>query len=524
MHFSSISRTKLFALAVACTAAVSLTKAQNTDGTPPPVPLSQPGILTPPSPSKPLIHGPKVFGVRPGSLFLYTIPATGDRPMTFSAQGLPDGLKLDSATGQITGTLHQAGTFPVTFHATNTLGSVDRPFKIVVGDGIALTPPMGWNSYNCFGTGITQLRELSAAHAIIKAKLDQHGWTYVNMDGGWEGVRGGPYNSIQPNKNNFTDIKAMVDEIHKLGLKAGIYSSPWVTTYGGQIGGSSENPDGSWDPKTMRQGPKNQKTLPFAIGKYQFYTNDVKQWADWGFDYLKWDWNPNELPETKEMDETLKATNRDILFSLSNQTPFKSIAELRPFANAWRITTDIGDSWSSIVNNGFHQDRWAPFSGPGHWNDPDMFEVGANGTGKPKRLTPDEQYTHVSQWCLLSAPLILGCDLDYLDPFTISLLSNDEVIDLDQDELGKQATNVSKQGKLEVYAKPLSDGSWGVGLYNLGETPSTVSLHWNDLHISGPQKVRDLWRQQDLGTFTDTFSTPVNPHGVVLVKVSPAVP
>ena len=308
MHFSAISRTKLFALAVVCTAAVSLTKAQNTDGTPPPVPLSQPGILTPPSPSKPLIHGPKVFGVRPGSLFLYTIPATGDRPMTFSAQGLPDGLKLDSATGQITGTLHQAGTFPVTFHATNTLGSVDRPFKIVVGAEIALTPPMGWNSYNCFGTGITQQRELSAAHAIIKAKLDQHGWTYINMDGGWEGVRGGPYNAIQPNKNNFTDIKAMVDEIHKLGLKAGIYSSPWVTTYGGQIGGSSENPDGSWDPKTMRQGPKNQKTLPFAIGKYQFYTNDVKQWADWGFDYLKWDWNPNELPETKEMDETLKAT------------------------------------------------------------------------------------------------------------------------------------------------------------------------------------------------------------------------
>ena len=153
-----------------------------------------------------------------------------------------------------------------------------------------------------------------------------------------------------------------------------------------------------------------------------------------------------------------------------------------------------------------------------------MFEVGANGNGKPKRLTPDEQYTHVSQWCLLSAPLILGCDLDYLDPFTISLLSNDEVIDLDQDELGKQATNISRQGKLEVYAKPLSDGSWGVGLYNLGETPSTVTLHWNDLHISGRQKVRDLWRQQDLGTFTETFSTPVNPHGVVLVKVSPAAP
>jgi alpha-galactosidase len=486
-----------------------------------PTTLPTPEILTPPSPEIPLIHGPKVFGVHPGSPFLYTIPATGDRPMTFSAPGLPDGLKLDTATGQITGKLFQTGAFPITFHATNALGSADRAFKIIVGEEISLTPPMGWNSYNCFGTGITQQRELNAARDIVKANLDQHGWSYINMDGGWEGVRGGPYNAIQPNQKNFTDIKAMVDEIHKMGLKVGIYSSPWVTTYGGQVGGSSDNPDGFWDPKTMRQGIKNQKTFPYAIGKYHFFKNDAKQWAEWGFDYLKWDWNPNEVPETKEMYEALRATNRDFVFSLSNQTPFKELPGLLPYANCWRVSGDIGDHWNSLLSNAFNHDQWAPFARPGHWNDPDMFEIGANANGKPKRLTPDEQYTHVSLWCLLSSPLILGCDLDYLDAFTIGLLSNDEVIDVNQDELGKQATCVFKHGAIEIYAKPLSDGSWAVGLFNLGLTPASANVKWSYLNLAGAQIVRDLWRQQNLGRYADAFSAEVNAHGVALIKVSP---
>jgi alpha-galactosidase len=219
------------------------------------------------------------------------------------------------------------------------------------------------------------------------------------------------------------------------------------------------------------------------------------------------------------MYEALRAANRDVIFSLSNQTPFKTVPGLLPYANCWRISGDIGDSWRSMVSNGFNHDKWAPYAGPGHWNDPDMFEIGANANGSPKRLTPDEQYTHVSLWCLLASPLILGCDLDYLDAFTIGLLSNDEVIDVDQDELGKQATCVSKYENIEIYARPLSDGSWAVGLFNLGSTPASVTVKWTDIGVTGTQQVRDLWRQKDLGAFTDSFSSPVNPHGVVLVKV-----
>ncbi len=504
----------IFSASIACAQAANAPEA----------PASAPVILTPPSPKTPLIHGPKIFGVRPGSPFLYTIPATGDRPMTFSADGLPAGLKLDETNGRITGALGQAGTFQVTLRAKNSLGAADRAFKIVVGDDIALTPPMGWNSWNCWGGGINQEKVLHSAHAMVKAGLDQHGWTYVNIDDGWQGARGGELNAIQPNPKAFPDIKGMVDEIHGMGLKAGIYSTPWVTSYAGHVGGSSENADGAWDHTTMTKGPKNQKVLPFAIGKYHFFTNDAKQWAAWGIDYLKYDWAPNELPETKEMEDALRASGRDIVLSLSNNTTnslFNIIGDMSKVANCWRIGGDIGDSWGSIVGHGFHQDKWAPFARPGHWNDPDMFEIGASGGGKPKRLTPDEQYAHVSQWCLVSAPLLLGCDLDHLDDFTVSLLNNDEVLDVNQDELGKEATSVSKQGDLEIYARPLADGTWVAGLFNLGNAPASVTLKWTDIGISGSQKVRDLWRQKDLGAFTDSFSSPVNPHGVVLVRVIP---
>ena len=250
----------------------------------------------------------------------------------------------------------------------------------------------------------------------------------------------------------------------------------------------------------------------------------MKQWVAWNVDYVKFDWAPIELPETKEVSEALRAGGRDIVLSLSNNstnTLFGIIGDISKYVNSWRLDGDIGDSWRSIKDEGFNNDKWAPYSRPGHWNDPDMFEVGSNGGGQPKKLTPDEQYLHVSQWCLLSAPLLLGCDMEHMDDFTVALLSNDEVLEVDQDTLGKQATCVAKEGDLRVFAKPLDDGTWAVGLFNLGETESPVPVSWSNLKISGPQKVRDLWRQKDLGVFQNKFEGRVAPHGVLLVKVSP---
>ncbi|MGA2052420.1 MAG: putative Ig domain-containing protein [Opitutales bacterium] len=498
----------------------------NTTAAVSPVPTPPP-ILTPPPAKTPRINGPKIFGVRPGSPFLFSIPATGDRPMQFSVDGLPAGLQLDPNTGRITGQLNQTGEYPVTIHATNALGQASRPFKIVVGDEIGLTPAMGWNNYNLSGPHVDQKIILAAAHAMVDSGLAEHGWTYCNTDDGWQDVRGGDLNAIQPNAG-FPDIAGMVKEIHGLGLKAGIYSSPWVTTYDRHIGGSSEDPQGKWSTALAKaNNHDHSQKLPFAIGTYHFAVPDAKQFALWGFDYLKYDWAPIHVDATKEMYDALHATGRDFVFSLSNNglyTLLNEIGNVSPYANSWRITDDVHDKWANISKSAFGNDAWAPYSRPGHFNDLDMLVIGVIGWGHPHptHLTPDEQYTQVSMWCLLSSPLLLGCDLQKLDPFTLSLVTNDEVLDVDQDSLGKQATCVAQDGDLNVYAKPLEDGSWAVGLLNRGLTTATVTVKWADLKLTGKQVVRDLWRQQDLGVYDQQFSSPVNPHGVVLLRISPA--
>jgi alpha-galactosidase len=189
--------------------------------------------------------------------------------------------------------------------------------------------------------------------------------------------------------------------------------------------------------------------------------------------------------------------------------------------HTWRTTGDIVDTWSSMSGIGFRQDAAAPFARPGNWNDPDMLIVGKVGWGNlhPSRLTPNEQYTHISLWCLLSAPLLIGCDMTQLDPFTLNLLENDEVLAVDQDPLGKQATMAAKSGETRVYAKDMADGSKAVGLFNLGETETQVQVNWSDLGRNGKLRVRDLWRQKDLGKFKNTFTATVPRHGVVLIKV-----
>jgi len=481
----------------------------------------QPEILTPKPPAAPRINGPSIFGVRPWTPFLCRIPATGDRPMEFSASGLPDWLHLDAGTGEITGTVEKKGEYSVTLRARNACGTARRKIRIVVGDQISLTPAMGWNSWNCWGGRVTAEKVLQSARAMVQSGLIDHGWSFINIDDAWQGRRGGPFHAIQGN-TNFPDMKGLCDEIHGMGLKAGIYSTPWTTSYAGYIGGSSENEEGDWTPPTAadkKRGFKNK--LPWAIGKYSFARNDARQWAAWGIDYLKYDWYPNEVPETEEMADALRDSGRDVVFSLSNTTPFKNAPELSKFANSWRTTGDIVDTWESMRAKGFSQDRWARFSGPGHWNDPDMLVVGWVGWGRPHptRLTPDEQYTHISMWCLLSVPLLLGCDLQKMDAFTFSLLSNDEVLALDQDALGRQSACVAVSGSVFVYAKDLEGGSKAVGLFNLGPTNITATAHWSDLNLHGKRMVRDLWRQQDIGRFDGQFAAVVPSHGVVLVRL-----
>jgi alpha-galactosidase len=483
-------------------------------------------ILTPKPSVKPQINGAKIFGMRPSHPIVFTIPASGERPMTFTAEKLPKGVSLDKKTGKLSGKIKEKGTYLVKFIAKNTHGQSERDFKIVVGEEILLTPPMGWNSYNIFGLKVSQDIMLEQSKAMVSSGLINHGWSYMNMDDGWQGFRGGEHKAIMPDPKRFTDMKAVSDEIHKMGLKIGIYSSPWVETYGRRIGGSSTNPEGTFAKQEGERSPRNKKILPYAIGQYTFVKNDVKQFVEWEMDYLKYDWNPIEMPETKEMFDALRASGRDVVLSLSNSTPFASIAELSNVSNAWRTGGDIKDDWKSLKSRLFTQEKWAIHARPGHWNDPDMMIVGNVGWGKenrPTKLTKDEQYTHMSAWCLLSVPLLLGNDLTKLDEFTISLLTNDEVIALNQDPLGKQATLAWRKEDLGIMAKELEDGSTAVGLFNTADNGTQkITAQWADLKLKGKYIVRDLWRQKDLGVFENKFSAEVPQHGVVLVSIRKA--
>jgi alpha-galactosidase len=290
-------------------------------------------------------------------------------------------------------------------------------------------------------------------------------------------------------------------------MKAGLYSSPGPWTCGG------------------------------CVASWQHEELDAQSYAQWGFDYLKYDWcsygeivrGDNSLPTLqkpyKVMRTALDKQNRDILFSFC-QYGMGNVWEwgAEVGGNSWRTTGDINDSWSSMAGIGFRQNGHEKFAGPGHFNDPDMLVVGKVGWGPslhPTRLTPNEQYTHISLWCLLASPLLIGCDMTQLDDFTLSLLTNDEVLEVNQDPLGHQAARVMQTGQLEVWAKDMEDGSKAVGLFNRGYSEASVTANWADLGLTGKQKVRDLWRQKDLGEFTGSFTASIPRHGAMLVRIWP---
>ena len=450
--------------------------------------------------------------------------------MRFSASGLPPGLKLDSATGIITGAVKSAGTSAVVLKAKNAAGTAERRFRIVIGDTIALTPPMGWSSWYILQSGVSDQDIRSQADAMVSSGLVDHGYTYVDIDDGWNIKLTGAPEGTEPRDANgnlkcnqrFPDMQALTDYLHKKGLKAGIYSSPGPRTCGG------------------------------AAGSYRHEEQDARQFAAWGFDLLKYDQcsyqrKDDSLAEFqkpyRKMGTILMGLDRDVVFNLCQYGEAQVWTWGREVGgNFWRESGDLGwgpkgiySIWDNIVGI-FEQDDRARWAGPGGWNDPDNLMIGyiayvpSEATQSPTKvsrivlapLTPDEQYTYMSLWSLLAAPLILSSDLTQLDNFEVSLLTNDEVIAVNQDALGKQATRVSSSGGLSVWAKDLEDGSKAVGLFNLGDREKDVAAAWASLGITGKRAVRDLWRHEDLGSFEDEVHARVAPHGVVLLRIAAA--
>ena len=481
-------------------------------------------LLTPKPLAEPRINGPRVYGCRPSHPFIYRIPATGERPMKFNTEAMPASLHLDAINGLITGRAPGRGTYVVTLCAQNRHGATSRTFKIVSGDTLALTPPMGWNHWYAHYMRITGAMVRHAADTLIACGMADVGYAYVNIDDCWanttldpEGqgdpMRIGPFRdgagNIMPNRH-FPDMAALTAYIHAKGLKAGIYSSPGPTTCGG-----------------------------FAAS-YGHEEQDARQFAAWGFDFLKYDWcsygkiaqGDNSIAALQkpyhQMGRILRQLPRDVVFNLC-QYGMGNVWEWgrKMGGQSWRTSGDLGGELNRIFEVALENAKHARWSMPGAWNDPDYIQIGyvgdARGLGPPQPcpMTPAEQYSFMSLWSLMAAPLFYSGDMSHLDEFTMNVLCNPEVIEIDQDPLGECARVIQLTPETFLMVKNLEDGSKAVGLCNRGEVPAKVSAKLADVGVSARQAVRDVWRQRDLGATDGELEAVVPRHGVLLLRLAP---
>jgi alpha-galactosidase len=366
---------------------------------------------------------------------------------------------------------------------------------------IAATPPMGWNSWNHFAEKVNDADVRAAADALVSSGMRDAGYIYVNIDDTWQGERDA--SGVIHANSRFPDMKALSDYVHSRGLKIGIYSSP---------------------------GPK---TCAGYAGSYGHEEQDAKTYAEWGMDYLKYDLcSFGELMKKEsggdpqkafamqkaayeKMHKALVATGRPIVYSLC-QYGWNNVWEwgTEVGGNLWRTTGDINDTYSRMVEIGFSQAGLAKYAGPGHWNDPDMLEVGNGG------MTEDQYRTHMTLWVILAAPLLAGNDLSKMSPPTLAMLTNKEVIAVDQDPLGKQGDRVSAVGPTEIWSKPLSNGAQAVALFNRSETEKSISFRPRDIGFAKSFKLRDLWQGREVTATGNTYTATVPAYGAVLLKVS----
>ena len=355
---------------------------------------------------------------------------------------------------------------------------------------LAVMPPMGWNSWNTYRRDISDDAVRANALSLVTSGLKGAGYEYVVIDGGWEGVRdeGGNFQA----NSKFPDMPALSAYVHSLGLKIGIHGTPGPTTCGG------------------------------AMGSYGHEYQDAQTFASWGMDYLKYDWctggqvyTPAQQPYAYQlMSDALAATGRPFVYSICQYgTNNVWLWGASVGGNLWRTTHDLHDTWAEMSSIGFDlQTGLAPYAGPGHWNDPDMLQIGNGG------MTDTEYTTHFSLWALLAAPLIAGNNLTVMAASTLSILGNKEVIAVDQDSLGKEGQRVWQSGSLEVWSKPVNGGV-AVGLFNRGDAPATVPVAWSQVGFGGIPRVRDLWAHRDLGHIASGYSAVVPAHGVVMLRL-----
>ena len=449
-------------------------------------------ILTPAMPGPPPgvgAGGPEP-GIPPAGPPLAGPPAVGapEGPLAAGPGGGPPPMRM----GPIT---FRRGTPTPSFRAPSVdyskLPRIALPeLHAIPSNGLAKTPPMGWNSWNKFHTHIDDATVRTIADAIASSGMKDAGYRYIIIDDGWQGSRNAD-GALSPNPN-FPDMKALAEYVHSKGLMIGIYSSPGPRTCGG------------------------------FEGSYGHELQDAKAFAAWGMDYLKYDWcsasrvwkDGDMQAAYQKMGDALQQTGRPIVYALC-QYGRASVTQwgTQVGANLWRTTFDIRDHYDSMAKIGFSQSDLAAVAGPGHWNDPDMLEIGNGG------MSNDEYKTHFSLWAMIAAPLIAGNDIRNMNPEISAILQNKEVIAIDQDPLGAGGKRISTMGDIEIWKKPLASGDTAIAIFNHSNEEMRAVVSWDTLDVGKNLSVRDLWAHADRGTTAGAFSQPVTAHGVVMLRL-----
>jgi len=501
----------------------------------------------------PQFSGARIVGIRPGTPFIHSLAVTGARPIAFSAKKLPAGLTLDPKTGIITGSLKGAGEYTFKVAAKNSAGKAGTEIKIVCGDTLALTPPMGWNSYDAFGDNVVESEVLANARYIAR-KMQPVGWDTVVVDYCWSDpgahdnnrnaranapLAADRFGRLLPAPNRFPSaadgagFKPLADAVHALGLKFGIHvmrgiprnsvkaNLPIEASNFTAADAGNTNDKCAWCPDMFGVNSN-------AAGQ-AWYDSCARLWAAWGVDYIKVDdlSEPYHTVEIEMVRHAIDRCGRSIVFSTSpGPTPVSRAAHIMAHANLWRVSGDFWDNWKSLDHEFALGERWHDFVGPGHWPDADMVPVGhlsishrSVGPDRFTHLTRDEQLTLISLWCLLPSPLMVGANLPDNDEWTLALLTNPEALTVNQDSAGKPARRVTDPSlAADTWVKPLADGSSAVGFFNRTSQPVKMDVSWRKLGFRSAPEVRDLWLRKELGRQRD-FSAELPSHGCVLLRV-----
>lgn len=520
-----------------------------------PISASETGIANTIRTGAPELHPPNVIGVYTGTPLVWSVPVTGSQPLHFSAQKLPRGITFNGRTGVFSGILRHSGNYAVKIMVTNTQGSTEESIHIVAGSKIVLTPPMGWNSYDYYGDRVDEAEVLANAR-YLKKNMQPYGWNTVVVDYRWydpnaiaEPDNGAPGEKLSmdgfgrllpapdrfPSASNGEGFKRLASKLHSMGLRFGIHIMRGIPREA-----VAENLPIQGSSFHAKDAANTSDTCPWCPDMYgvrgntpagkAYYNSLFRLYASWGVDYVKMDdtSQPYHRDEIDAVHSAIMACGRSIVYSLSpGETPIQDAVHVEQHANLWRVSGDFWDNWGSLNHEFDLAALWQPYVAPGHWPDADMLPLGHLSMGgrpvgpdRTTRFTHNEQLTLLSLWCLLPSPLMVGANLPDNDPWTLKLLTNPEVLAVDQDGGGTAAEEVSKDINSAIWKRTLLDGSMVVGMFNRGDAAQTISCSKSSLGLHGDWEVRDLWGRKNIGTLSKVISDEIPAHGCVLLKIS----